>query len=419
MKHFKDLIYKSKTIVRTDHSNLKFLESSSLQRCQRWYLLLADFDIKIEYIPGKKNNCADFLSREGGEEIRGVLNFIDERIESDEDLKQKVTKLHSRLNHPGIQKLTATLSPHTDLPSLRNIVEQEVRSCEYCQKEKLQNKPVGKLKGSILAPTSFSFVSLDICGPFIKDQLDGEDRPYKFSVLTILDIGSKWVELVLLTDTTAKTVTKEFKTKWLCRYPIPNKIITDNGVQFLSNEFRKLLSEHCISHTTTMSYNPRGNSHVERIHRELNSGLRIYRNEPVELALAYIADGMRKTFNRSIDTSPNNLVFSRDAFRPEKLLDSKKLEEQRKTTQKNQQKKDQERLNKDRRDIPLLGRRILLRSLEQDKYSSPWIGPLKVFEEKLDRSAVLVGNDEYSQWVPIRRTKLFEEGEMSCQKSDN
>ena len=63
LQFFKNIVYNSKIKVLTDHSNLTFLTSSTLQRCQRWKIALSEFNLEIEYIPGINNNCADSLSR--------------------------------------------------------------------------------------------------------------------------------------------------------------------------------------------------------------------------------------------------------------------------------------------------------------------------------------------------------------------
>ena len=52
-------------IVHTDYRPLVWLltTSNANSRIARWQLLIAEFDIKVEYIPGKKNKVADCLSR--------------------------------------------------------------------------------------------------------------------------------------------------------------------------------------------------------------------------------------------------------------------------------------------------------------------------------------------------------------------
>ena len=52
-------------MVHTDHRSLVWLLiiSNANSRISRWQLLVAEFFIKVEYIPGKENKVADCLSR--------------------------------------------------------------------------------------------------------------------------------------------------------------------------------------------------------------------------------------------------------------------------------------------------------------------------------------------------------------------
>ena len=57
LRCFRSIIYKSPILVRTDHSNRKYLSSSKFERCQRWNLRFCEFNIDIEYLKGKKSLC--------------------------------------------------------------------------------------------------------------------------------------------------------------------------------------------------------------------------------------------------------------------------------------------------------------------------------------------------------------------------
>ena len=51
--------------VRTDHKSISFLKNCKLShgRLTRWILALQEYNIRWEYIPGKKNIAADVLSQ--------------------------------------------------------------------------------------------------------------------------------------------------------------------------------------------------------------------------------------------------------------------------------------------------------------------------------------------------------------------
>ncbi|GKT13535.1 unnamed protein product, partial [Aduncisulcus paluster] len=52
-------------VLHTDQMNLKFLETTSSAKVERWRTYLSDFTYEVRYIKGSKNTLADALSRVG------------------------------------------------------------------------------------------------------------------------------------------------------------------------------------------------------------------------------------------------------------------------------------------------------------------------------------------------------------------
>ncbi|KFD54723.1 hypothetical protein M513_04423, partial [Trichuris suis] len=53
------------------------------------------------------------------------------------------------------------------------------------------------------------------------------------------------------------------------REGLPREIVSENGVQFISNEFKQFLNDHAIRHCRTSLYYPQANGEVERFNRVL------------------------------------------------------------------------------------------------------------------------------------------------------
>lgn len=89
-------------------------------------------------------------------------------------------------------------------------------------------------------------------------------------LLVTQDKFTKWVEFKPLRRATAKTVTEALKDLVICRFGSPRILISDNGVQFDSRIFRKLLADMGIQHRFTPPYTPQCNP-VERANKVIKT----------------------------------------------------------------------------------------------------------------------------------------------------
>lgn len=83
VKYFRPYLYGKQFELRTDHQALKWLHTKYLgkdlnPRLQRWILSLGEYNIKVEYLKGKENKIADFLSRINTDEheINGLTEIF-------------------------------------------------------------------------------------------------------------------------------------------------------------------------------------------------------------------------------------------------------------------------------------------------------------------------------------------------------
>lgn len=84
-KYFRPYLFGQKFIIRTDHQPLVWLSSlkEPNSKLQRWKIKLNEFDYDIEYVKGKDNKVADFLSRINAKTHQINLNEIEEDQRSD------------------------------------------------------------------------------------------------------------------------------------------------------------------------------------------------------------------------------------------------------------------------------------------------------------------------------------------------
>ena len=98
----------------------------------------------------------------------------------------------------------------------------------------------------------------DILGPL----LGGEN------LLAIVDYYSIYFEVVILRSTTSTKVIDSIQPIF-ARFGVPHTLKTDNGPQFVSEDFKAFLAENGVEHRTTPPLWPQANGEVERQNRTL------------------------------------------------------------------------------------------------------------------------------------------------------
>jgi ribonuclease HI len=80
MQHFRYYLY-DEFILYTDHKPLtgivKYKSDDYGNRMNKWLLKMADFKVKIKYIPGKANKAADALSRMVHDHLKNIVDNIE------------------------------------------------------------------------------------------------------------------------------------------------------------------------------------------------------------------------------------------------------------------------------------------------------------------------------------------------------
>jgi transposase InsO family protein len=120
-----------------------------------------------------------------------------------------------------------------------------------------------------MIPPSWSFAvwGVDILGPFPR-AVGG----YRYLFVAI-DKFTKWLEATPVVNITQGAAVAFLKSI-VCRFGVPNRIITDNGTQFTS----RIFSEYCKGISTHLCFasmaHPRSNGQAERANAEILRGLK-------------------------------------------------------------------------------------------------------------------------------------------------
>ncbi len=190
---------------------------------------------------------------------------------------------------------------------------------------------------------------------------------------------------------------------------MPLTLYSDNGPQFVSKKFKEVLAKFQINHHRTLSYNPQGNSIIERSHAEIIDGLRCTDERNIDMALLKINDAHNSTHHTTLGCSPLQLAFGKSKFGPDKLEDVQELLKTAHSIKELNSKKNLEKKNTSRIPTTFLGKKVLVKNLDKTKLSPPFLGPFDVIEDCPDFNTVTVVINGNHVKYTYREIKPFKE----------
>jgi ribonuclease HI len=205
-------------------------------------------------------------------------------------------------------------------PTALQDAAEMVKSCKACQFHAKQiHTPAQTLQ---MIPPSWPFAvwGVDILGPFPR-AVGG----YRYLFVTI-DKFTKWPEATPMVNIT-QGATVAFLKSIVCRFGVPNHIITNNGTQFTSRIFQ----EYCEGIDTQLCFasvaHPRINGQVERANAEILRGLKtrtynyLKKHGPNWVSeLPSVLWGNRTTPSRATGETPLFLVYGAEACLPLEII---------------------------------------------------------------------------------------------------
>jgi len=211
VKHFRPYIYGTKFKVVTDHKPL--ISGSGLIR---WRLKLEEYDYEIIHKAGRANANADALSRNvkhdtcEKEEERNIHTIKEDtdtpKIPTEEEKLQILKEYHDAPigGHQGIERTLKRILKY-NWPGITKDVEEHIKKCEQCQKNKLTPRTKAPLVITDTPSKSFEKCVLDILGPLT---VTTNGNRY---LLTFQDSLTKFSKAIPIPNQEANTISKEFE----------------------------------------------------------------------------------------------------------------------------------------------------------------------------------------------------------------
>ncbi|KAG6441256.1 hypothetical protein O3G_MSEX001743 [Manduca sexta] len=356
-------------------------------RLARWALTLQAYNLQIQYTPGRSNVIADALSRpaccdevskscemcqviidmpkRSSADVRAnqikdpELQKIIEDMESDDvdfrgrawssrgyvlsdgvlyrygpeadgdesaclvvpqqEREKVLLDFHNAptAGHLGVDRTYMRLSTRYFWPGMKAQIAAHVRGCVDCQRYKVDNrKPAGLLQTPAMS-RRFEVMSVDLFGPL--PQTTSGNR----WILIVEDVCSRWVELFALKAATSADAAKTLTQEVFLRYGVPPRMISDNGVQFVSDVMQQACHALGIKQDLTPLYHPEANP-IERKNRDLKPQLAILVGQDHaswDEHIAAIRFAMNSAVTASTGHSPAYLTFGRELRAPADVLD--------------------------------------------------------------------------------------------------
>lgn len=241
-------------------------------------------------------NKSNELTVESGCILWGYRTVLPEKLR-----KQVLLDLHK--SHLGIVKTKSLARSYIWWPKIDNEIEKLIKNCEPCQLT--QPNPE---KSSLIPwqPTDipWSRLHIDFAGP-IKN----------FQFLIVIDSYSKWVEVLKTKNATSNFVINKLR-ELFCRFGLVDTIVSDNGAQFTSDEYKKFVNMNRINHIFTAPGHPATNGQAENFvktfKKSIYANLRDKNVDDFDTIINRFLADYRSTKHCTTNETPFKLIFGRE-----------------------------------------------------------------------------------------------------------
>ncbi len=207
--------------------------------------------------------CRDELTLDGVCIMWGLRVVVPPKLRS-----RVLEELH--VGHLGVVKMKSLARSFVWWPGIDQQIEQFAMHCSGCQHVQKMPKPA-PLHPWEWPVLPWQRIHVDFAGPFMGT-----------TFLVVVDVCSKCPEVFSMTSTTAAQTVMVLR-ELFARTGVPEQLGSDNGPQFISEEFQIFLRNNGIKHVNSAPYHPATNGLAERFVQSLKNALRAMIHEKLTL----------------------------------------------------------------------------------------------------------------------------------------
>jgi transposase InsO family protein len=357
VRHWRPYLWGRRFTVRTDHYSLKFLLDQRLATIPQhhWVGKLLGFDFGVEYKPGAQNAVADALSRRDTPdgEVLAIsaprFDFFD-RLRQEQATNPATIALKAELEagtraapwaivdnlvtydgriyippasqllhellaavhddgHEGVQRTLHRLRRDVHFPDMRRVVQEFVRACSTCQRNKSEHlRPAGLLLPLPVPSAVWTDIGLDFIEAL--PRVRG-----KSVILTVVDRFSKYCHFIPLAHPySAETVAQAFFSDIVRLHGMPQSIVSDRDSVFTSNFWQELMRLMGAKLHMTSAFHPQSDGQTEAANKVIAMYLRCFTGDRPRDWLRWLpwAEYTYNTaYQSSLRDTPFHVVYGR------------------------------------------------------------------------------------------------------------
>lgn len=244
-------------------------------------------------------------------------------VEKESEIRELLNKYHTDPaygGHVGQKRLYAKLRSEYYWKNMSKDIARFVRDCNKCQLNKVKSANKEPLVITQTPQSAFDVVIVDTIGPLPKS-----NQGNQYAITITCDL-TKYLVTIPIPNKEAATVARAIVNNFILVYSPMRQIRTDLGTEYVNQTLKHLFEILKVDHQTSTAYRHETLGTAERSHRVFNEYLRAYLKDYSEWEeyLRYFTFCHNITPSSALNHkfTPFELVFSRKAIIPDKLLDN-------------------------------------------------------------------------------------------------
>ncbi|KAJ8938054.1 hypothetical protein NQ314_011621 [Rhamnusium bicolor] len=179
-----------------------------------------------------------------------------------EDIPKILQENHSNptSGHSGFHRTYTRIKQVYKWNNMKKDVKYFIKQCVSCQKNKLvRKKYFMPIEITTTSTTPLEKIFLDIVGP-----LPLTENGNKF-IITLQDDLTKYSQAYAVPNHETITIAQKFFENFICKFGIPNYIVTDQGKDFTSKLLSEVTKLFKIKQINRTAYHPQSNGALKEV----------------------------------------------------------------------------------------------------------------------------------------------------------